>query len=80
MDGAGEDICDVEGEYGRWKWSPVNGRGGLEGRVRALRPRLFTLAPGRHTVLFRGRKADTRLDRIIITNDRTFVPPGPDRG
>lgn len=73
-DNGPEDIFDTnEHLWSRvWHWSAVNGRaGGVEG---SLDPRLLTLKKGENTITFRTREPDTRLDRIIVTNDRGFVP------
>jgi hypothetical protein len=51
----------------------VNGRGS-SGSPLALNPRTFSLSAGTHTVRFRGREANTKLDRIFITNDLTANP------
>jgi len=74
VDGGPEDIYDVaEGTWSdQWQWTRVNGRDG--GPPMTLDPRTFDLAAGEHTFLFRAREADSRLDRLIITNDPAFVP------
>jgi hypothetical protein len=69
-----EDIFDTApgNSIGRWHWSRINGRaGGIEF---SLNPRTLTLAKGENTITFRAREPNTRLDRLIITNDRKFVP------
>ena len=41
----------------------------------------YTLTAGQHTVELGGREAEARADRLLLTNDSTFVPgdvPGPD--
>lgn len=75
IDGGAEGIYDTSlaGWSADWLWSRVNSRGGSN-------PRLFTLTQGGHTLVFRGRDAETRLDALYITADQTFVPsgnPGP---
>jgi Big-like domain-containing protein len=52
-----------------WQWSSLVINAGPA-------PRVFQFAAGNHTVVFRGREADTALDQIIVTNDRDFVPAG----
>jgi len=74
MDGGPEDIYDVaEGTWSpNWQWTRVNGRAG--GPPLTLNPRTFDLTAGLHTLVFRGREANSRLDRLIVTNDITFMP------
>jgi hypothetical protein len=55
-----------------WQWMPVIGRDGVyshhaDGRVQ-------TLDKGEHMFVIGGGHPSTRLDRLIITNDRDFVP------
>jgi len=71
MDGGTEGIYDTSlaGWSPDWVWNQVNSRGGSN-------PQLFTLSQGTHTLLFRGRDAETRLDALYITADQSFVPPG----
>jgi hypothetical protein len=75
VDGGTGDIFDVaEREWSNaWQWTPVNGRGGAGGAPLTIDPRIFTLSDGVHQLLFRGREI-TCLDRLIITDDLTFVP------
>jgi parallel beta-helix repeat protein len=74
MDGGAQDIYDVaEGKWSsKWQWTVVNGRGG--GAPNAISQRRFTLTAGTHTIRFDGRELDTRLDKIELTNDLTYVP------
>jgi Cadherin-like domain/Bacterial Ig domain len=75
VDGGAEDVYDdAEGiQSPNWQWTAVNGRG-TTGQPLALNPRKFTLTQGTHSIKFRGREANATLDRIIISNDPTFVP------
>jgi hypothetical protein len=62
-----------------WKWSLLNGRGGTSApssSEKLINPRTFQLASGQHTIVFSGRELNTRLDRIIITDDPNYVPSG----
>ncbi len=36
----------------------------------------FNLAAGSHTLTFAYREDGARLDRLLITNDTTFIPSG----
>ncbi len=74
VDGGAEDIYDVaEGTWSNaWQWTRVNGRAG--GSPLTLNPRTFNLSAGTHTILFRGREANTGLDKIMVTSDLRFVP------
>jgi hypothetical protein len=69
-----EDVFDAaEGKNSPdWQWSVVNGRNG--GAPLALNPRTFNLSQGKHTIVIRGREAQTGLDRIVVTNDKDFAP------
>jgi hypothetical protein len=75
MDSGAEDVYDTS--QGIWQpylqWTRVNGRG-TTGIPLTLNPRTFSLSAGSHTLTFRGREAGTILDRVIVTNDSTFVP------
>lgn len=75
MDSSSEDVWDTaEGTWSsNWQWSKVNGRG-TTGVSKSINPRLFTLSSGQHKITFRGRDKNTQLDRILITNDLSFVP------
>jgi hypothetical protein len=75
MDAAAEDIYDVaEGTQGPpYQWSRVNGRNGTP-TPRTIDPRIFSLTAGNHTLHFRGREPGTRLDRLVVTNDLSYVP------
>ena len=74
VDGGQEDIYDAaEGSWSNsWQWTKVNGRNG--GSPLALNPRTFKLSAGKHTITFRGREANTPLDRIFITNSLSARP------
>ncbi|HEY1252200.1 MAG TPA: right-handed parallel beta-helix repeat-containing protein [Thermoanaerobaculia bacterium] len=74
MDSGSEDVYDVVTSWGTsWQWTRLNGRNGTS-TPRTLNPRTFSLSEGSHTLTFRGREADTWLDRVIVTNDGSFVP------
>jgi CSLREA domain-containing protein len=72
--GGAEDIYDVaEGTWSNsWQWTRVNGRAG--GAPLTLNPRTFNLTQGSNSIVFRARDANTKLDRIIVTDDLNFVP------
>jgi hypothetical protein len=74
-DSGTKDIYDTaEGKWSpSWQWTVVNGRGATGGPA-AISPRKFTLTAGIHTIRFDGRDANTRLDRILITDDLAYVP------
>lgn len=74
IDNGPEDVFDMaENRWSNeWQWNLVNGRNG--GAVLSLNPRVFDLATGRHTLRFRGREAKSAIDKLIIVNDRAFVP------
>jgi hypothetical protein len=76
LDGS-EDIYDLtESKWSpNWQWTQVNGRAGATPLT--LNPRIFNLAAGNHTLVFRGREVGASIDRFIITNDPDFVPSDP---
>jgi len=75
VDGGGEDIFDLP-ITDAWTFLPVNGRGGT-GKKYTLKPRLFNLSQGAHALTFRGREVNSQLDELILTTDRSYVPPNP---
>ena len=74
-DSGSEDTFDAaEGNWSpNWQWSRVNGRAGT-GVPLTVNPRKFNFSAGAHTLRFREREASSRVDRVIITNDFSFVP------
>ena len=70
VDGGAEDIyTTIDGPWSTaWQWTVVNGfnAGGAT--------RVFSLSPGRHNLVFRSREANTALDQLLVTNDRSYVP------
>jgi hypothetical protein len=56
-----------------WVWDQVSGDGIAD-------PLVFTLAAGPHTLVIKQREDGTRLDRLLVTSDRAFVPQGPGDG
>ena len=75
VDNGAEDVFDdAEGKWtNTWQWSAVNGRAGT-GTPLTLNPRTFQLTPGTHTIKFRGREANATLNRVLISNDLSYVP------
>jgi hypothetical protein len=74
MDSGSEDVYDdAENTWSaNWQWTKVNGRNG--GDPLTLNPRIFTLTSGSHSLQFRGRETNSKVDRILITNDSSFTP------
>jgi len=79
VDGGPEDVYDcAEGTWANaWQWTRVTGRDGNPDPFPTLSPRTFALAAGSHSLRFRGREANTLLDRILVSNDLDFVPQDP---
>jgi hypothetical protein len=77
-DNGPEDVYDTVRTWtNAWQWTEVNGRTGAEEdftNAFRLNPRLFSLNEGSHTFAFRGREQGTRLDALLLTNDRDFSP------
>ena len=90
IDSGTEDVYDTvcaTGPSASWQWTKVNGRTGVTTPCSITGsnsyPRTFSLSAGNHTLTFRGREANTKLDRIFITNQASDVPqdavtPPPD--
>jgi arylsulfatase A-like enzyme len=53
-----------------WHWDKVNDH------KNKLDPVMFYLTSGIHTIKIKVREDGTKLDRILLTNDQTFVPRG----
>jgi len=61
-----------------WQWATVSDSFGFEiadPEGPESSQTVFPFAVGRHTISFLGLDTDVRLDEILITNDRNFVPP-----
>jgi len=73
--GGPEDVFDdAENNWSpNWQWSVLNGRNGTSVPL-TLDPRVVTLSAGTNTLVFRGREPNSGLDRILITDDPSFVP------
>jgi hypothetical protein len=73
--GGSEDIYDdAQGTWSpNWQWTVLNGRGGTDVPL-TIDPRTFSLAAGANTIVFRGREPGSKLDRILVTNDASYVP------
>jgi hypothetical protein len=67
-------IWDTEQSTGAtWGWDALNYRTGLLPEPSAPPVRL-SLTVGSHTLRLKQRENGTKLDRLLITNDLTFVP------
>jgi Immunoglobulin I-set domain len=74
LDGGSELIYDAAEQIwsSNWQWTRVIGR--LASDPVSLTPRIFDLLPGAHTVTFRARDSNTKLDRLLLTNNTNYVP------
>ena len=52
-----------------WHWDKVNNRDVLD-------PVRFVLTPGVHTIRIKLREDGAKLDKVLLTNDTSFVPSG----
>ena len=52
-----------------WHWDQVNDRSIVD-------PVRFMLKTGQHTITIRLREDGTKLDKMLLTNDKNFVPTG----
>jgi len=61
-----DNLWEIEvGNY--WHWDKVNDRNLLD-------PVIFNLSKGKHTIKVKVREDGTKLDKMLLTNDLTFVP------
>ncbi len=72
--GAQDVYDDAEGcQSLNWQWTRVNGRAGTATPL-TLNPRVFALSQGVQTIIVQGREAYSSIDRLILTDDTSFVP------
>ena len=57
-----------------WWWDHVRDR--ETSRKAGLDSLVFALNKGWHTLTLRSREAGTRIDRLLVTNDNSFIPEG----
>lgn len=78
VDTGTEDVYDTsDGTWSsNYQWTRVNGRNGTL-VAGTLNPRTFNLSKGPHVITFRTREPYTGLDKIVITNEPSYVPDGP---
>lgn len=80
--GTNNDVYDCAKEYSlQWQWTLVNGRGGIIKPYTdafAIDPRIFPFMQGTNAINFQGRETGTKLDAIVVTNNRELVPNSPD--
>ncbi len=73
MDNGTEDIYDTvcaSAPSASWQWTTLNGRA----NPCTTKRRVFSLSSGTHTLTFRARERNTKLDQLFITNQATAVP------
>ncbi|ARA92159.1 hypothetical protein AWN76_002545 [Rhodothermaceae bacterium RA] len=78
VDGGTEVVWDTPEQHvttDRWVWDPISDRDWSSPEA-PPEPLVLTLEAGRHTLTLRNREDGTRLDRVLVTNDLTFVPSG----
>ena len=68
MDSGAYAIWDTVGGS-TWGWDLVNNRDVAD-------PVVYSLGAGQHTLVIKHREDGAKLDRILITNDRAYVPQG----
>ncbi|KAF5438169.1 Ig-like domain-containing protein [Candidatus Methanophagaceae archaeon] len=59
---------------GTWHWNAVNHWGTGTELNPEIDPVVFTLAAGEHTLRIKQREDGTKLDRLLITNNMSYVP------
>jgi len=75
VDGGTDFIYDVFQGSTRssWTWDLLSER---NSNGTPIDPKILNLSAGTHTFEFKARWEDTRLDKILITNDAGFTPDG----
>jgi len=66
VDKATPIVFGEDGDYRRWHWVRFVGKGG--------RPQRFTLVKGTHALVISNNEDGTKVDQILITDDREYVP------
>lgn len=56
-----------------WQWTRLNTRG-PNGEVMGINPWNITLTKGNHTIRMRMREPNTFIDRIVVTNNLSYIP------
>jgi len=57
-----------------WQWDAVNHWGSGEEFIPEIDPVIFTLSAGEHTLKIKQREDGIKLDRLLITNNMSYVP------
>ena len=75
VDGKADFVYDVfQGTTkSAWTWDLLSERRSNGGQID---PKVLTLAAGTHTIEFKARWEDTKLDKILITVDDNYIPNG----
>ncbi|UCF92201.1 MAG: hypothetical protein JSW39_28710 [Desulfobacterales bacterium] len=68
VDDGGYALWDAQ-QADTWVWDLVNDRNGSD-------PVIYHLDAGEHTLVVKQREDGTKIDRILITSDRQYVPEG----
>jgi PKD repeat protein len=58
-----------------WQWDAVNHWGSGGEFDPEIDPAVFTLSAGEHTLRILQREDGAKLDKLLITNDMSYVPP-----
>jgi len=57
-----------------WTWDLLSERGNGGPAAPQFDPKILNLSAGTHTIEFKARWEDTRLDKILLTDDAGYVP------
>ena len=78
VDGKPDFVYDVfQGTTnGSWTWDLLSDRGNGGSTVPQFDPKVINFSAGTHTIEFKARWEDTKLDKILITNDSGYIPNG----
>ncbi|MGD9211358.1 MAG: fibronectin type III domain-containing protein [Desulfobacteraceae bacterium] len=65
----------IHGGHNAWKWDVISQRKVADHRDTS-NPLIYNFTTGTHTLTIKQRENGTKLDKILITNDKSFVPLG----
>ena len=57
-----------------WQWTTVNHKGSTDESNPTSKPVSFRLSAGKHTLKLKPGESAAKLDKLLITNDRAYVP------
>ncbi len=68
VDGSGDILWELD-LNSSWEWQEVNNRAVED-------PAVFELSKGRHTITLKQRETGSQLDKLLVTDDASYIPSG----